>query len=78
MADNIQPEDIMPLDAFLTSERTQHLASESSLRWQIFKRRENGLERAGAIVKRGGRWYVVVPRYIQFILKGTEAGAIAQ
>jgi hypothetical protein len=73
MTENLQPEDIMPLDAFLTSERTNHLATESRIRWQIYKRKENGIDRSGAIVKRGGRWYVVVPRYLQFLLNETGA-----
>lgn len=40
----------------------------SAIRWDIFNAARNGLEEAGAIVRRGRRVYVVVPRYRDWLL----------
>jgi hypothetical protein len=55
-------EDSMKLPVFLA--RYSDLVTEGSLRWQIFHRETNGIEKAGAIVKgRDGRWYVSPSKY---------------
>ena len=36
----------------------------------INRRKENGLEQAGALIKRRGHWYVVKPRFQEWFLKG--------
>jgi len=50
--------------------RYPDLVTEPQIRWQIFNREINGLSESGAIVKKGGRWVVVVPRYRDWILSG--------
>jgi hypothetical protein len=56
------PEDLMKLSNFLT--RYPDLASNGGVRWHIFNRRSNGIERAGAVVKGvNGRWLVSPSRY---------------
>lgn len=41
--------------------------SEGALRWQIWNRRNNGLERAGAIVRVGTRIWIDVERYYAWL-----------
>jgi hypothetical protein len=65
-ADDIGLEDIKSLDAFFN--RYPDIADESRARWWIFHRKSNGLEASGALVKRAGRWFVVVPRLRDWLL----------
>ena len=60
-------DDIMALTAFC--ERYPDLTTEQQFRWQIFKRKLNGLADSGAISKKGGKWFVVVPKYRTWLLK---------
>ena len=71
VADDIDLDDIKTLEAFV--DKHPDIANESRFRWWIFHRKSNGLESAGAVIKRAGRWYVVVPR-----LKAWLLGASAQ
>jgi hypothetical protein len=48
-------------------ERYPNLGTEGSLRWQVFCAEENGLARAGAIVRRGRRLLICVPRYVGWL-----------
>ncbi len=41
--------------------------SEGSLRWMIFKARENGLEQLGAIVRIGRRVYIDPDRFFEWV-----------
>lgn len=41
--------------------------SEGSLRWQIFRRRDNGLDDAGALVRIGSRIMIDVDRYYAWL-----------
>jgi hypothetical protein len=66
-------DDIKGLEAFL--ERYPDLADESRIRWWIFHRKTNGLESSGAVIKRGGRWFVIVPRLKAWLLAGTACAA---
>lgn len=59
-------DDIMALTPFV--QRYPDLISEQQIRWQIFKRTQNGLADSGAISKRGGKWYIVIPRFRQWLL----------
>lgn len=68
--DDISIEDIKALEAFI--EKHPELATEPRFRWWIFHRKTNGLEASGAVIKRAGRWYVVVPRLKSWLLAGTE------
>lgn len=55
-------EDAMKLPVFL--QRYADLATEGGLRWQIFHRDQNGIEKSGAIIKgRDGRWYISPSKY---------------
>lgn len=62
--------DLIKLSAFLR--RYPDLVSEGSLRWAIFNRKENGIEKCGAVLKAPtGRWFVNVERFREWI-----AGAV--
>lgn len=65
--DDIGLDDIQTFDAFC--KRYPDIANDARLRWWIFHRKTNGIEKSGAIVKRGGRWYVVVPRLKNWLLQ---------
>jgi hypothetical protein len=65
-ADDIRLDDIMKLEPFV--ERYSDLVNEPQMRWLIFNRFANGLAASGAIVKKGGRWHVVVPRMKNWLL----------
>jgi hypothetical protein len=39
------------------------------MRWWIYNRKANGLEISGAILKKGGRWFVILPRMKTWILR---------
>jgi len=67
MTDDIRSSDL--LTVMEHARRYPNLGSVASLRWQIFWAEQNGLEEAGAIVRRGRRVFVVVPRYLDWILK---------
>ncbi|MCU0973833.1 MAG: hypothetical protein MUF80_07760 [Burkholderiales bacterium] len=74
-ADDIGLEDIVSFDAF--HKQFPNIANESRLRWWIFHRKSNGLEASGAIIKRAGRWFVVMPRLRNWILSGAGSQAAA-
>jgi hypothetical protein len=64
-------EDAIKLPVFIS--RYADLATEGGLRWQIFNRHENGIEKAGAIIKgRDGRWYVSPSRYREWLCGGVQ------
>ena len=68
-ADQVALDDIQSLDAFC--KRYPDVANEARLRWWIYHRTVNGLQDSGAVVKRAGRWYVVVPRLKDWLLHAT-------
>jgi hypothetical protein len=72
-ADDIGLDDIQTFDAFC--KRYPDITNEARLRWWIYHRASNGLEKSGAIVKRAGRWYVVVPRMKNWILSDSALAA---
>ena len=71
--DEIALQDIVSFDAF--HKKFPDIANESRLRWWIFHRKANGLEASGAIIKRAGRWFVVVPRLRNWLLSDGSARA---
>ncbi len=63
--------DLIKLPVFL--KRYPDLVSEGSLRWAIFNRHENGIERVGAVVKAPtGRWLVNIERFREWIAGGAR------
>lgn len=72
-ADNINIEDIKAFDVFV--EKNPDLTNDARMRWLIFNRKSNGLAASGAIIKRAGRWYVVVPRFRDWLLRDTGQDA---
>jgi hypothetical protein len=60
-------DDIMALTVFC--ERYKDITTEQQLRWQIFKRTQNGLAASGAITKKGGKWFVIIPKYRAWLLE---------
>jgi hypothetical protein len=62
--------EIVPLNTLIKDPRTSHLGDETAWRWRIFNRTHNGLAESGAIVKRAGRWFVVLPRLREWLLAG--------
>lgn len=69
--DDIGIGDINALEPFI--ENNPELVNEHRMRWLIFNRKSNGLEASGAIIKRAGRWYIVVPRFKNWILIGRDS-----
>lgn len=63
--------DVLPLNTFV--EQNPQLVTERRMRWLIFNRETNGLKESGALSKRAGRWYVIVPRFTEFLIQGAEA-----
>jgi hypothetical protein len=63
-------DDIKTIPAFC--KRYSDITNEQQLRWAIWKRDVNGLSEAGAVFKRGGRWYVLAPKYLDWILSGDK------
>ncbi|MEW8074145.1 MAG: hypothetical protein AB2826_27435 [Candidatus Thiodiazotropha sp.] len=41
--------------------------SEGGVRWEIFNEETNGLKESGAILRKGRRVFINVPRYFQWI-----------
>ena len=68
-------DDIQTLQYFI--EHNSHLASENQVRWWIFNRETNGIESHGAIVKKGRRWYVNLPKLREWILEGDTEPKVA-
>lgn len=66
----VRLDDLMTVPAFLR--RYPDIQTEQGLRWQIFNRDKNGLKDSGAIVKKGGRWFVNLPRYRDWVLDSDE------
>jgi hypothetical protein len=59
----------MKLPVFLT--RYPDIVSQGALRWQIFNRETNGIERAGAVTKgKNNRWYVSPSKYRAWLAGG--------
>ena len=65
--DEISLDDILSLEAF--SKRYPDIGNEARLRWWIFHRQTNGLAPSGALIKRNGRWFFVVPRMKTWLLR---------
>ena len=65
--DDLNLDDIQSLEAF--TKRYPDIANDARLRWWIFHRKCNGLEQSGALIKRSGRWFIVVPRMKDWLLR---------
>ena len=64
-------DELIRLPVFLT--RYPDLMTEGSLRWAIFHRADNGIEKAGAVVKAPtGRWLVNVPKMRAWLAGGAK------
>ncbi len=50
-----------------------HIVTENQIRWWIFNKDSNGIAEAGAIIKKGGRWYINIPKLHDWILAGDIA-----
>ena len=68
-------DDIQTLQYFI--KHNGHLATENQICWWIFNRETNGIELAGAIVKKGRRWYVNLPKLREWILEGDTEPKVA-
>lgn len=56
--------------------QAQPALSEASIRWQVFKAADNGLEKAGAIRRAGRRVYIVAERYLAWLdSQGASTGS---
>ena len=66
--DEVTLDDLMSLTAFVR--RYSDIANEPRARWWIFHRESNGLAKSGALVKRGGRWFFVVPKFRDWLMSG--------
>ena len=68
---DVSLDDIFPLAEFI--KRYPQHGDEDAWRWKIFNRSHNGLAESGAVVKRAGRWNVVLPRLRDWLLTGAVA-----
>lgn len=66
--EQLRLDDMMSLPKFC--ERYSDICSLSRARWLIFNRKTNGIEEAGAVIKTGGRWLVVLPRFKAWLMAG--------
>lgn len=66
-------DDLQTLSYFVN--HSPQIATESQFRWWIFNRDRNGIESAGAVVKKAGRWYINVTRLHEWILAGDVEAA---
>lgn len=64
-------DDVMALRQFL--KRFPDLLTENQVRWLYFHRKINGLEQSGAVIKRNGRLFVVLPKMRTYLLEQEEA-----
>lgn len=62
---DVHANDFLTVRAFAQS--FPNHGTESSLRWIIFNSSLNGLDESGAIVRRGRRVFIVVPRYLAWL-----------
>ena len=67
----IRPEDVLPVSTLVAN--FPNLGSAGSIRWQIFCAGQNGLEESGAIIRRGSRVFVVLPRYMRWLTRRQRA-----
>lgn len=65
--ESLDLDDIQSLEAFI--KRYPDIAAEARLRWWIFHRKSNGLQESGALIKRSGRWFIVLPRLKDWLLQ---------
>jgi hypothetical protein len=72
--DDIGLDEIQSFESFC--KRYPDIANEARLRWWIFHRKSNGLAASGALVKRSGRWFVVLPRLKEWILRDDLGRAV--
>jgi hypothetical protein len=72
---DIRPDDVLPFGMFV--QRHANIASPGSLRWQIFCSAQNGLDEAGAILRRGRKVFIVVPRYMDWLVGQGNARQVA-
>lgn len=70
--EQVSLDDLMSLTAFVR--RYSDIANEPRARWWIFHRETNGLAKSGALVKRGGRWFFVVPKFRDWLIAGNGQG----
>jgi hypothetical protein len=62
-------DDAMKVTVFV--QRYPDLVTEGALRWQIFNRAENGIEKCGAIIKgKNNRWYISPSKYRAWLAGG--------
>jgi len=50
--------------------------SLNGLRWQIYKRDENGLEESGAIVRQGRSIWIDDDKYFDWVRSGSQRDAV--
>lgn len=68
--ENIGPDDLLPPNTFAA--RYPNLTTPGGIRWQIFCADHNGLADAQAIVRRGRKVFIVVPRYLDWLVRGEQ------
>jgi len=66
MNDSISLDDIVSIRTLVKRHPT--IGTEASLRWQIHRAKHNGLAESGAIIRRGRILFIVVPRYLAWML----------
>lgn len=75
MSGDIDLTQVLPLARFV--ERHPDLGkSVAAVRWEVFRADENGLSKAGAVIRQGRRVYICVPRYRDWLLAHGANGCL--
>lgn len=74
-ANAVRPDDLLTVRDMAM--RYPNLGTVATFRWQIFNETNNGLAEAGAVVRRGGKVFIVVPRYLDWVLGRDQQGRAA-
>ena len=67
MQNETRIDDLLPVKDM--ARRHSNVCTESSLRWEIHNAKDNGLAEAGALVRKGRRVFINVPRYLEWMLR---------
>ena len=68
VVDEVSIDDLMNSSVFV--QRYADICTRAQFDWMVYRRDKNGLDEAQALFKRGGRWFVHVNRFKDWILAG--------
>ena len=48
------------------------IKTEPAIRWDVWNSAHNGLDQHGAVIRKGRRVFIVVPRYLDWMMAGVK------